>query len=121
MTKARPSKRWINDEKDRQDRIRQRRGMRTETAWGTPVGGDREGCGKGRIARREMIVNRMNEGDMVLNMKSVVSVAILVEVDMVVRVITGCSSKRDGRGLRPEGWREKGRQSRRHSERTMTR
>ncbi len=58
----------------------------------TPVSGDREGCGEGRVVRREIVVNRTNEGDMTLsmNMKSMVSIATSVGVDMmVVEVVTG--------------------------------
>jgi hypothetical protein len=58
----------------------------------TPVSGDREGCGEGRVVRREIVVNRTNEGDMALsvNMKNMVSIATSVDVDMtVVEVVTG--------------------------------
>jgi hypothetical protein len=58
----------------------------------TPVSGEREGCGEGRVVRREIVVNSMNEGDTTLSMtmRSMVSIATSVGVDMmVVEVVTG--------------------------------
>ncbi len=60
------------------------------------------GCddsGGGRITRREMVINRINEGGMMPSMNSAVSTVIFVVVDMVFNAVIGLSSSdRKGSG-----------------------
>ncbi len=53
----------------------------------------------GRITRREMVINRINEGGMMPSMNSAVSTVIFVVVDMVFNAVIGLSSSdRKGSG-----------------------
>lgn len=49
----------------------------------TGVIGDGVGDGEGRVVNREMVVNRTIEGEMTLSMKSAVSVAEFVGVNIM--------------------------------------
>jgi len=89
--KARPSKRYIKDEKERHVKIRPRRGVRAATVTATI--GDGEGGGEGRAVRRESVVNRTSEGERTLRMSSVGSIATVVAANMVVSVVTVSRAK----------------------------
>lgn len=79
----------MKDEKDRQDKIRARRGTRVATT--TEVMGEGEGGSGGRVVKREMVVNRTSEGESTLSTKSVGLIATLVVANMIVSIVTGLS------------------------------
>jgi hypothetical protein len=72
----------VNDDKDRQDKIRARRGTRVATT--TEVMGEGEDGGGGRVVKREIVVNRTSEGESTLSTRRVGSTATLVAANMVV-------------------------------------
>ena len=49
--------------------------------------------GKGHIMRREIVINRISEGGMMLSMNSAVSTMTFVVVNMVFNAVIGLSSK----------------------------
>lgn len=50
---------------------------------------------EGRVLRREIVVNRMIEGEMTLSMKRAVLLATSVAANMFVSIVTGLPSKCD--------------------------
>jgi hypothetical protein len=63
--------------------------MRAATVIG--VIGDGKGGGEGRVVSREMVVNRTIEGEMILSVKSAVSLAEFVAANMVASVVARLS------------------------------
>jgi len=76
----------MKDEKDKQGKIRPRRGMLVATV--TEMIGEGVGGGEGRVVRREMVVNRTSEGEVTLSAKSAALIATFVVANMVVSVVT---------------------------------
>lgn len=72
----------MNDDKDRQNKIRARRGTRVATT--TEVMGEGEGGSGGRVVKREIVVNRTREGESTRSTRRVGSTATLVAANIVV-------------------------------------
>jgi hypothetical protein len=79
----------VNDDKDRQDRIRARRGTRVATT--TEVIGEGEGGSGGRVVKSVIAVNRTSEGERTLSTRRVGSTATLAAANMVVIVVSRLS------------------------------
>ena len=79
----------MNDDKDRQAKIRARRGTRVATT--TEVIGEGEGGRGGRVVKRVIAVNRTSEGERTLNTRRVGSTATPAAANMVVIVVSRLS------------------------------
>jgi hypothetical protein len=79
----------VNDDKDRQDKIRARRGTRVATT--TEVMGEGEGGSRGRVVKREIVVKRTSEGERTLSTRRVGSTATFAAANMVVIVVSRLS------------------------------
>ena len=79
----------MNDDKDRQAKIRARRGTRVATT--TEVIGEGEGGSGGWVVKRVIVVNRTSEGERTLSTRRVGSTATPAAANMVVTVVSRLS------------------------------